>query len=76
MLRKKSHRPPVAKKVAKGIVKASATEESVSKKKLPKKNLLRETIKSVMKPSAAEEGEKLCEEPLEDKGQGDPATLS
>ena len=29
-----------------------------------------------MKPSAAEEGEKLCEEPPEDKGKGDPAALS
>ena len=46
------------KPVAKKVTKDSATGESISKKKLPKKNLLREAIKAAAKPSA-EEGEKL-----------------
>ena len=55
---------------------AMMKDQEVKKEKPPKKNLLREAIKSVAKPSAAEKGEKLCEEPPVDKGQGDPAVLS
>ena len=63
------------KPVAKKVVKDLASGTSTSKTKPQKKNLLREAIKSAMKPSDAEEGKKLCEKPPVDKGQGDPSVL-
>ena len=55
---------------------SSASGDSIPRKKPRKKNLLREAIKSAMKPSDTEEGKKLCEKPPVDKGQGDLAVLS